>query len=49
MLKVVELGPFGCRIKRGKIHELDDVPKGYIVKKIERRKYSVTIYIEPNS
>lgn len=47
--KVIELGPFGCQIDRGTIEDLEDIPKGYKVEKIEKGKDIIIVFIEPAS
>ena len=44
LIRVIELGPFGCQIERVLTENLD-VPSGYRVKKISDDK--LTINIEP--
>jgi hypothetical protein len=45
--RVVELGPFGCRIYWGTVENLEDIPKGYIAKRIKAISREKTVYIEP--
>ena len=47
LVRVVELGPFGCQIKRGTIKAISNIPEGYEVKKIENNSENVVVYIEP--
>lgn len=47
VIKVIELGPFGCLIDRGTIEDFNDIPKGYKAKRIETRTEMITVYIEP--
>ena len=46
-IRVIELGPFGCRINRGTIGSLKDLPKGFEAKRIEGDLESKTVFIEP--
>jgi hypothetical protein len=46
-IRVIELGPFGCRINRGTIRSLKDLPEGFEAKKIEGDLDSKTVFIEP--
>jgi hypothetical protein len=46
-IRVIELGPFGCRINRGTIRSLEDLPEGFEAKKIEGDLDSKTVFIEP--
>jgi len=46
-VRVVELGPFGCRIDRGITESIEDVPEGYEVMSIETGPDTITVYIEP--
>ena len=43
MIRVIELGPFGCRIDRGTLKSLDDIPEGYEAEMIENRTDSVIV------
>ena len=45
LYKVIELGPFGCRIERQSTKSLENIPKGYQVMDVSYEKW--TIYIEP--
>jgi hypothetical protein len=49
MIRVIELGPFGSRIDRGQINDLDEIPKGYIVKSLDKEDYPSIVCIEPQS
>lgn len=46
MIKIVEYGPFGCRLERGVIKSLDDIPEGYQVIKVEPGD-DMIVYIDP--
>ena len=47
MIRIVELGPFGCRIDRGIAESLEDLPEGYEAKGFEDGPDDVTVYVEP--
>ena len=49
MIRVVELGPFGCRIERGTLKSLDEIPEGYKAKGIENHPDSVIVYVLPTT
>ena len=49
VIKVIELGPFGYRIDRGIVEDLDDLPEGYEVRRTEGKDDTVIVYIEPAS
>ena len=49
MIRVIELGPFGCRIDRGTLKSLDDIPEGYKAERIENRTDSVIVYVLPTT
>ena len=44
---VIELGPFGCRIFRGTAENLGDIPRGYEAIRVEDKRHSATVYVEP--
>ncbi len=44
VIKVIELGPFGCLIDQGTAEDFNDIPKGYKAKRIENRTEMITIY-----
>jgi len=46
-IRLVELGPFGCRIERGTAEDIENVPEGYDVRSIETCLDVITVYIEP--
>ena len=45
--RVVELGPFGSKIYRGKTENLENIPEGYLSRMIVAKPKSTTVYIEP--
>jgi len=45
--RVIELGPFGCRIFRGTAEDLGDIPLGYEAIRVEDKRHSATVYVEP--
>jgi hypothetical protein len=47
VVRLIELGPFGCRINRGTADNLQDIPEGYETKGIKVDPDSVTAFIEP--
>ena len=47
MIRVIELGPFGSRIDRGVINDLDELPEGYLVREIDEKDDLSSVYIEP--
>lgn len=49
MIKVIEIGPFGCRIDRGTLEDLEDIPEGYEAKRIEDGTESLIVYVEPTT
>jgi hypothetical protein len=49
MLRVIELGPFGSRIFRGLIEDLDEIPEGYRVAAVDNEDHPSNVYIEPLS
>ena len=46
-IRVVECGPFGCRLDRGKVNSLEEIHEGFEVVRIEARE-EVTVFVEPN-
>jgi hypothetical protein len=46
LIKVVELGPFGCRIDRGEVEDISRIPKDLRVSGIEETDVT-TVYVEP--
>ena len=47
VVQVVELGPFGCSIRRGEREHIEDVPEGYRTVSVKATSDSITVYIEP--
>ena len=47
VVRLIELGPFGCRIDRGTADSLQDIPEGYETKGVTVDLESVTAFIEP--
>jgi len=47
VVRLVELGPFGCRIDRGTAKDLQDIPEGYETRSVIVGLDSVTVFIEP--
>jgi len=45
--RVIELGPFGSRIFRGIAENLRDIPLGYEAIRVEEKRHSATVYVEP--
>ncbi len=45
--RVIELGPFGSRIFRGTAESLEDIPRGYETIRVEDKRHSATVYVEP--
>ena len=45
--RVIELGPFGSRIFRGTAENLKDIPTGYDAIRVEDKRDSATVYVEP--
>ena len=49
MFRVIELGPFGSRIYRGLVEDLDEIPEGYEVTAVDDEDHPSSVYIEPYS
>ncbi len=47
VVRLIELGPFGCRIDHGTVDSLQDIPEGYETKGVTVDPESVTAFIEP--
>ena len=45
-IRVVECGPFGCRLDRGKVNSLDEIHEGFEVVRVEASD-DVTVFVEP--
>jgi len=48
MIKVIELGPFGCTLDHEPIPSLDRIPEGYKIKNIITNQETKTVFIEPD-
>jgi hypothetical protein len=46
LIKVVELGPFGCRIERGEVEDISHIPEYLRVRDVEKTAVT-TVYVEP--
>ena len=49
MIRVIEPSPFGCRIDRGTLKSLDDIPEGYKAERIENHSNSIIVYVVPST
>ena len=49
MIKVIELGPFGCTLDHEPIQSLDQIPEGYKIKNIITNLETKTVFIEPDN
>ena len=47
VVRLVELGPFGCRINRGIRDHIEDIPEGYRAVSIKATSDCIIVYIEP--
>jgi len=45
-VRVVECGPFGCRLDRGKVNSLDEIREGFKVVRVEAGE-DLTVFVEP--
>jgi hypothetical protein len=45
-IRVVECGPFGCRLYRGRVDSLDEIHEGFVVVGAEAGK-DLTVFVEP--
>jgi hypothetical protein len=45
-IRVVECGPFGCRLDRGKVNSLDEIHEGFEVVRAEAGD-DLTVFVEP--
>ena len=45
-IRVVECGPFGCRLDRGKVNTLDEIHEGFEVVRVEAGD-DLTVFVEP--
>jgi hypothetical protein len=46
-IRVVECGPFGCRLDRGRVDSLDDIHEGFEVVGAEAGS-ELTVFVEPS-
>jgi hypothetical protein len=46
-IRVVECGPFGCRLDRGRVDSLDEIHEGFEVVRAEAGD-DVTVFVEPS-
>jgi len=44
---LIELGPFGCRINRGYVEHIEDIPEGYTAVRVIPGIDITISYIEP--
>ena len=49
VVQLIENAPFGCKINRGQINNIEDIPEGYKVERVIPGKDITIIYIEPES
>jgi len=47
VVQLIELGPFGCRVNRGHVEHIEDIPDGYIAVRVIPGVDITIIYIEP--
>jgi hypothetical protein len=47
MFKLVEMGPFECRIERGRTQSLEELPEGYEICREGISTNTEIVYIEP--
>jgi len=45
-IRVVECGPFGCRLDRGRVDSLDEIHEGFVVVGVEAGS-ELTVFVEP--
>jgi hypothetical protein len=45
-IRVVEYGPFGCRLDRGKVKSFDEIHEGFEVVRAEAGD-DLTVFVEP--
>jgi hypothetical protein len=45
-IRVVECGPFGCRLDRGKVKSFDEIREGFEVVEAEAGE-DLTVFVEP--
>ncbi len=46
-IRVVECGPFGCRLDRGRVDSLEEIHEGFVVVGAEAGK-DLTVFVEPS-
>jgi hypothetical protein len=46
-IRVVECGPFGCRLDRGMVDSLDEIHEGFEVVRVEAGN-GLTVFVEPS-
>jgi len=46
-VQLIELGPFGCRINRGQVEHIDEIPERYRAVRVIPGVDITIIYIEP--
>jgi hypothetical protein len=49
MFRLVEMGPFGCRIERGKTQSLEELPEGFEISERGPSTNTDIVYIEPTT
>ena len=47
VVQIVELGPFGSRINRGRVENIEDVPECYKVMSLKTTLDCIVVYVEP--
>jgi hypothetical protein len=45
-IRVVECGPFGCRLDRGRVDSLEEIHEGFVVVRAEAGD-DVIVFVEP--
>jgi len=46
-IRVVECGPFGCRLDRGRVDSLEEIHEGFVVVGAEAGN-ELTVFVEPS-
>lgn len=46
-IRVVECGPFGCRLDRGRVDSLEEINEGFVVVSAEAGK-DLMVFVEPS-
>jgi hypothetical protein len=49
MFRLVEMGPFGCRIERGRTQSLEELPEGFEISERGLSTNTDIVYIEPTT